>query len=157
MSIRRAKADDVQAVLFVINKSNSEAYKKIIPPKYFKEPVLTPDELLEEFKKMTFYAYRMEEVTIGVAALTLIEDNVGQIRWVYILPEHQRKGIGTALMNYVEKEATKMKLQRLKLLTSDKACWAKNFYSKLGYTMVDKVQQPWGDDAVFEKTLVRRE
>jgi N-acetylglutamate synthase-like GNAT family acetyltransferase len=157
MSTRRAKADDVQAVLFVINKSNSEAYKKIIPPKYFKEPVLTPDELLKEFEKMTFYAYRMEEVTIGVAALMLIEDKVGQIRWVYILPEHQRKGVGTSLISHIEVEATKIGLWKLRILTSDKAYWAKNFYSKLGYTMIGKISRPWGDDAVFEKTLVRRE
>ena len=58
MSIHQANIEDVEEILFVINKSNSEAYKKIIPPEYFREPVLTLDELLKEFEEITFYTYR---------------------------------------------------------------------------------------------------
>jgi len=154
MSIHRADVKDIQAILFVINKSNREAYRKIIPTEYFKEPILTPDELLKEFEKMTFYTCKIEKVTVGVAALRIMEDKVGQIRWVYVLPERQRKGVGTSLLNYIEKEAMKMKLEKLRVLTNDNAYWAKNFYSKLGYKMISKIPRPWGMDATYEKTLV---
>lgn len=115
------------------------------------------DELLKEFEEMTFYAYMIEGVTIGVAALRVKEDEMGQIRWVYVLPEHQRKGVGTHLINYIENKAIKMKLKKLRVLTNDNAFWAKKFYSKLGYRMIDKIPRPWGDDAIYEKTLNREE
>jgi len=115
IGIERADIKDIQAILFVINKSNGEAYRKIIQPEYFKEPVLTPDKLLKEFEEMTFYTYKIEGVTIGVAALKMTEDEkVGQLRWVYVLPEHQRKGVGTSLINYIEKYAVKIRLKKLK-------------------------------------------
>jgi len=153
MRIYRAGTKDIKAILFVINRSNSEAYRKILPPKYFKEPVLTPEELLKEFEKMTFYAYKIENATIGVAALKFEDDGMGQIRWVYVLPEHQRKGVGTSLIKYIENEAVKGCLKKLRVLTNDSAYWAKNFYSKLGYKMISKIPRYWGDDAVYEKTL----
>jgi N-acetylglutamate synthase-like GNAT family acetyltransferase len=156
MGIYRAGAKDIETVLFVINKSNSEAYRKIIPKEYFKEPVLTPDELLKEFEKMTFYAYRINEGTIGVAALVVKEEQ-GQLRWVYVLPEYQRKGVGTSLIEYIEGEAVKMKLKKLRVMTSDKADWAKSFYSKLGYRIIDRIPRPWVDDVVYEKPLTQEE
>ena len=153
MSVYRAGTKDIKAILFVINRSNSEAYRKIIPSKYFKEPFLTPEGLLKEFEKMTFYAYKIENTTIGVAALRFEDGRMGQIRWVYVLPEHQRKGVGTSLIKYIENEAVKGRLKMLRILTSDSAYWAKNFYSKLGYKMISKIPRYWGDDAVYEKTL----
>jgi GNAT superfamily N-acetyltransferase len=153
MSIHRANFNDLETILFVINKSNSEAYRKIIPKAYFKEPVLTPDELLREFEKMTFYAYRIVEATIGVAAL-MVKDQDGQLHWVYVLPERQRKGVGTSLIKHIEDEAVKMKLKKLRVMTSDKADWAKNFYLKLGYRIIDKIPRPWVDDIVYEKLLI---
>jgi len=153
MGIYRAGAKDIQAILFIINKSNSEVYRKIIPPEYFKEPVLTLEGLLNEFEKMTFYAHKIGNVTVGTAALRVEEGGMGQIRWVYVLPEYQRKGVGTSLIEYIENEAVKGRLKKLRILTSDSAYWAKNFYSKLGYKMIGKFSRPWGDDVVYEKTL----
>jgi hypothetical protein len=39
---------DVMAALYVINKSNAEAYRKIISSEYFKEPVFTYEEFFEK-------------------------------------------------------------------------------------------------------------
>lgn len=154
MSIHRAASKDVESILFVINKSNSEAYGKIIPPKYFKEPVLTLRNLLEDFEEMTFYTYKVEESTVGVAALKILNDQVGQIRWVYVLPEHQRKGVGSSLINYIENQAKKMKLKKLMVSSvHEKAYWARNFYEKLCYKMVGKKPRPWGDEVIYEKNV----
>lgn len=154
MSIHRADIKDIEKILFVINRSNSEAYKKIIPPEYFREPALTLDKLLEDFEDMAFYTYKVEKKTIGVAALKVANDEVGQIRWVYVLPEHQRKGVGTSLMNHIENEGKKMRLKKLVIpYVHEKAYWARNFYEKLRYKMVGRRPRPWGDDVIYEKTL----
>lgn len=154
MSIHQANIEDVEEILFVINKSNSEAYKKIIPPEYFREPVLTLDELLKEFEEMTFYTYRVKDYIIGVAALKVKRNEVGRILWVYVLPEHQRKGVGTSLVNHVENKAVRMKLKKLRVLTNENAYWARKFYKKAGYKMVGEIPRPWGNDIVYEKTLL---
>ena len=52
MAIREAELEDILEILHVINESNAEAFKKIIPPKYFKKPVLTLDKFLDIFNKM---------------------------------------------------------------------------------------------------------
>lgn len=154
MSVHRAASKDVESILFVINKSNSEAYGKIIPPQYFKEPVLTLDKLLEDFEEMAFYTYKVEESTVGVAALKILNDQVGQIRWVYILPEHQRKGVSSSLINHIENQAKKMKLKKLMIPSvHEKAYWARNFYEKLCYRMVGRRPRPWGDDVIYEKNV----
>jgi N-acetylglutamate synthase-like GNAT family acetyltransferase len=151
MSVRRADVKDLEAILFVINKSNSEIYRSIIPREYFKEPVLSIDELIEDFRKMTFYAYKVEGNTIGVAALKVVGDEVGQIRWVYVLPERQRKGVGTSMIRRIENEAKKMRLKKLIVPdVHEKAYWARDF-TKLGYTAVGRTPRPWGDDVIYEK------
>jgi N-acetylglutamate synthase-like GNAT family acetyltransferase len=154
MSVYKADLKNIEEILFVINKSNSEAYRKIIPREYFREPVLSVDELMEDFRTMTFYAYKVEENTVGVSALKVVGDDVGQIRWVYILPEHQRKGVGASIMKHVENEAKKMRLKKLIIPdVHEKAYWARNFYTKLGYTAVGRTPRPWGDSVIYEKIL----
>lgn len=151
--IQKASANDVEEILSVINTSNYKAYKKIIPKEYFKEQILTLKELLEELKMMTFYIYRCERKIVGVAALRIENEESGSIHRVYVLPEYQRKGIGTALMKFVEAEAKRKGIKKLWLFTLEKAYWAVNFYKKLGYKIAGKVERPWGTDVVMEKEL----
>jgi hypothetical protein len=35
----------------------------------------------------------------------------------------------------------------------EKAYWARNFYTKLGYTQVGRTPRPWGDNMIYEKNL----
>ena len=145
----------VESILFVINKSNTDAYRDIIPPQHFQDPVLTLDKLLEEFECMIFYTYRLEDKLVGVAALKVEKNQLGCIRWVHVLPEHQRKGIGTSLIKHIEKEGEKMRLKKFRVLyVRQRADWARNFYTKLGYKIGDRVILPWGEYAyIYEKDL----
>jgi len=150
MSVCKAYTKDADAILFVINKSNSEAYRKIIPVEYFKEPVLTLEELLEDFKRMTFYVYKLEGRIVAVSALEIENETTGKLRWVYVLPKYQRKGIGTSLINYIERESGNMGLKKLRVPAIE-AHWTTNFYIKLGYKIVDRTWKLWGNHIVLEK------
>lgn len=153
MMIEKAYPDNAKEILSVINTSNREAYKAIIPKKHFREPVLSLKQLLEDFQRITFYAYKSEGKIVGVAGLQIESEKTGRIHWVYLLPEHQRKGIGTAMVTYLERKAKEKGLKRLRLLTVGKASWAINFYKKLGYQITDKIERPWGYDVFMEKEL----
>jgi len=152
--VRKLDAKDVMKALSVINKSNAEAYRKIIPPKYFKEPVFTYAEFLKKFNEMIFYGYELEGKIVGVAALQFLSECSGNIRFVYVLPEHQRKGIGTSLITHIEAEARRFGLKYLIVPYVDiNANWAVNFYMKLGYKVFEKREKPWGCDLFFKKAL----
>jgi GNAT superfamily N-acetyltransferase len=151
--IERANADDAREILSVINQSNRAAYKGIIPKQHFREPVLSLGELWEDFERMSFYAYKSEGRIVGVAALQVESDDTGRIHWIYVLPSHQRRGIGTALVTWLEREAREENLVRLWLLTMGQAEWAVSFYRKLGYELTDRVERPWGFDVIMEKGL----
>jgi ribosomal protein S18 acetylase RimI-like enzyme len=147
--IRRAGIDDAEEILFVINTSHQKAYKSIFSNNC--NPVLSMEELIKDFNAMTFYGYEEEKI-LGVAALR-IEDKTGWIRWVYILTDYQRKGIGTALLLHLEEEAKKKKLTQLRLHALEKDYRAVNFYRKLGYESIDRVPGPYGLDLLMEKKV----
>lgn len=151
--IERAWSVDAEEILSVINTTNREAYKNIIPKEQFKEPILTLEELLKILDKMAFYTYKSYGKIVSVAALDGIDDKVGKLRWVYVLPEHQRKGIGTALITRLEQKAVEKGLRKMKLRTIGKSHQAVNFYKKLGYTLTGKIEEIWGYDFLMEKDL----
>ena len=155
MSVRRADARDAGQVLQVINISNRDAYRSIIPPEQFKDPILTLEQLVKEFDNMDFYVCRVEDKLVGVAALRIGEGAAGAVRWVHVLPEHRRKGIGTSLMKHIEREAKDVRLRKLRVIyVWERAYWAKDFYTKLGYSRAEPVTLPWGDEAhVYEKAF----
>ena len=155
MSVERVDASDIESVLHVINTSNSDAYRSLIPLEQFKDPILTLEELMREFGSMRFYAYKLGNKFVGVAALRIDEGETGIVRWVHVLPEHRRKGVGSSLMEHVENEAKHLGLKRLRVVyVWERAYWAKNFYAKLGYQKRDTVTLPWGDTAhTYERIL----
>ena len=151
--IEKANPEYAEEILAVINISNREVYKSIIPKEHFKEPILSFDELLEDFERMTFYAYRSGGRILGVAALLVEGEDTGRIRYVYVLPGYQNRGIGTALLTHLEQRAKEAGLGRLRALTIGKASQAVKFYQKLGYGLADKIERPWGFDVFLEKEL----
>jgi len=151
--IEKTHLDNAEEILSLINTTNREAYKNIIPKEYFKVPVLSLEELFRDFERMTFYVYKSADRIVGVAALQIESEETGKLHWVYVLPEHQRKGIGTALVTYLERKAREMDLRRMRLRTIEKADQAVNFYKKLGYHSTDKIELPWGFMRSMEKEL----
>ncbi len=151
--IEKACSNDAEEALALINKTNREAYKNIIPKEYFKAPVLSLEELLEVFERMTFYVYKRADRIFGVAALQIESEETGKLNWVYVLPKHQRKGIGTTLISHLERKAREMGLKRMRLRTIEKADQAVNFYKKLGYNLAYRIEVPWGFNVMMEKEL----
>lgn len=151
--IEKAKSDDAQEILFVINIANREAFGRIIPKEHFKKPVITREEFEKCSEKMTFYIHRHKDMVVAVAALSVEDEDTGRIRWVYVLPEYQKQGVGTALVLHLEQVARERGLRKTRLVTESNAEWAIRFYNKLGYTLINKVSNPWGFDVWMDKQL----
>lgn len=70
---------------------------------------------------------------------------------IYILPENQRKGLGSKLMLFLENAAISKGLSKAILVA---AIPSVEFYKKLGYSFVSEKMHPeWGKGIMMEKKL----
>ncbi|TFF95897.1 GNAT family N-acetyltransferase [Candidatus Thorarchaeota archaeon] len=153
MQVVRATPDDMEMIVHVVNAD--VMYKDIIPAEHYKEPFLTSDELKRYLQEMnlTFFLCREGASVTGVGALIVREDGDGQLGWIFVLPERQRRGVGTALVAEIESRARERGISRMILETDGGAYWAKSFYAKLGYREYRRTDLPWGHKVWMEKDL----
>ena len=105
MEVRRADADDAERILFVINTTNAEQFKDIIPPGYFRSPVLDEVQVIDLMHRMSFIVSEHDGNVVGVAASYECEPGVIEVHWVYVLVEFQGRGIGSRMVSDIEEEA----------------------------------------------------
>ncbi len=151
--VEKARSEDTRGILRVINETNLAAFSRIIPKEHFREPIITRKQFDECLERMTFYVHRKKGMVVAVAALGAEDQDCGRIRWVYVLPKYQKRGIGTALMFHLERLAREMGFRKTRLVTDNGAEWAIRFYMKLGYMLINKVPNPWGFNVWMEKHL----
>jgi len=130
--IRICQYADTQKIHFVINES-ARAYEGVISADCYHQPYMTMEELKREMKRMTFFGWEAKEgELVGVMGFEPIED-VALIRHAYILPQWQRQGIATRLINHLKGLVT---TPRLLVGTWADARWAIEFYKKHGFTLL---------------------
>ena len=115
----------------IINKA-AGVYKGAIPADCYHEPYMTKEELFHEMGSMTFFGWEEEGKLVGVMGFQPVKD-VTLIRHAYVLPDYQRKGIGTILLNHM-KQITKTKY--LLVGTWADASWAIEFYQRHGFNLM---------------------
>ena len=135
--IREARAEDAPAILDVINETNRAFYEAIVPPDRYREPYLALEDVQAESRRMTFYVCEQDDRTVGVIGLEERTGGIGVIGRLYVLPELQRKGVGTALLAHVEAAAKRKRLREIVVWTDPKATWAVSFYRRRGYGEIE--------------------
>lgn len=129
--IRKCQANDAQRMYLIINKA-AEMYEGIIPADRYRQPYMPMDELTEEMKRIIFFGWEVKGELVGIMGMEPIED-ITLIRHAYVLPEHQRKGIASHLLDHI------MHLfagTRLLIGTWADASWAISFYQKYGFRLL---------------------
>ena len=153
MKVRRADGDDAERIMFVINSTNAEYFKDIIPPGHFRSPVLDEVQVIDLMNRMSFIVSEHDGNIVGVAACDECEPGVIEVSWVYVLVGFQRRGIGTRMVSDIEEEARRRNLTTARLATPEGALWAIQFYESLGYIVTGRRRNPWGFDVVLKKQL----
>lgn len=128
--IRKCKATDREIIHRIINDA-ALAYKGVIPCDCWHEPYMSMAELMVEMGEMTFFGWEEEEGLLGVMGFQPVK-NVTLIRHAYVLPEYQRRGIGSSLLSY----ARDLAKTRLLVGTWSDATWAIRFYEKHGFQLL---------------------
>ena len=129
--IRKCRASDAQRMYLIINKA-AEMYEGIIPADRYRQPYMPMDELTEEMKRAIFFGWEVKGELVGIMGMEPIKD-ITLIRHAYVLPEHQRKGIASRLLDHI------MHLfagSRLLVGTWADASWAISFYQKYGFRLL---------------------
>ena len=129
--IKKLSSKDASIIYEVINKA-ARAYRGIIPEDCYHEPYMSEQELSSEMVGMTFFGWGQGGKTVGVIGFQPVKD-ITLVRHAYVLPEYQRKGIGTKLLNHV-KQMTKTK--HLLVGTWADAIWAIQFYQRHGFKVM---------------------
>jgi GNAT superfamily N-acetyltransferase len=129
--IKELTRHDTNDIYAIVNRA-AMAYRGVIPDDCYHEPYMPREELQNEMRRMTFFGWEEACRFIGVMGFQQVKD-VTLIRHAYILPDHQRKGIGTLLLNYLrQKTATR----QLLVGTWKDASWAIKFYQRHGFVLM---------------------
>ena len=128
--IRKCNLEDEESIQHVINES-AIAYRGVIPEDRYREPYMDAEELRNEMSQMTFFGYEEGGRLLGVGGYQPVED-VTLVRHLYVLPEHQKNGVGGALLNHIMGIASK---RRILVGTWVAAEWAIRFYEKRGFKL----------------------
>jgi GNAT superfamily N-acetyltransferase len=129
--IRQCQPQDTERIYFIINEA-ARAYEGAIPADCYPQPYMLMSELEAELKRVTFFGWEIDGELVGVMGLEPIKDTT-LIRHTYVLPQWQRQGISTRLLEYIK---PLIKTHRLLVGTWADATWAIDFYEKHGFELL---------------------
>ncbi len=128
--IRKCLKEDTERIHYIINEA-ARAYEGIIPADRYHQPYMPVDELRREMERMEFIGWEEDGELVGVMGIEPIKD-VTLIRHAYVLPEWQKQGTGSRLLEHLKSMVT---TSRLLVGTWADAWWAIEFYKKRGFTL----------------------
>jgi len=128
--IRQCQPEDFNRIYSVINEA-ARAYQGAIPADCYPQPYMPREELKQEMKRMSFFGWEENGELVGVMGFQPIKD-VTLIRHAYVLPQWQKRGIGSKLLDHLK---TLVNTRRLLVGTWADAKWAVEFYRKHGFNL----------------------
>jgi GNAT superfamily N-acetyltransferase len=130
-NIRPCRDDERTAVLAIVNAA-AEAYRGVIPADRWHEPYMPLEELESEIAAgVAFSGYETEGRLVGIMGIQRVGD-VDLIRHAYVLPDSQRSGVGSSLLERL----TRLSSRRILVGTWAAAEWAIDFYRRHGFELV---------------------
>lgn len=85
-----------------------------------------------------------DEQPIACGAWKQIDDETAEIKRIYVLPQHRRKGCASAIVTAMEQDAAKTGRHRFILETARTTADSASLYLSLGYEEIDYYGSPAG-------------
>lgn len=134
MNTIRLCRDDERSTIHSIVNAAAVAYRGVIPADRWHDPYMPLTELEEEVAAgVVFWGCERDGELVGVMGIQSVRD-VDLIRHAYVRPDHQRHGIGAALIEHLSRRSTRPML----VGTWAAATWAIEFYRRHGFQLVSR-------------------
>jgi GNAT superfamily N-acetyltransferase len=131
IAIRPCTDEDREAIFAIVNAA-AEAFRGIIPADRWHEPYMPLDELDGEIAAgVDFWGYEADGELVGIMGIQPVRD-VHLIRHAYVLPDRQRGGVGSELLERLLESTD----GRILVGTWAAASWAIDFYRRHGFEQV---------------------
>jgi len=121
-----------------------EKIEKLLEP-FIKEGIILKrdsDEIASNIR--SYIIFEDKNNIVGIGALHIYSQDLGEIRSLVVKDNYQKKGIGKKIVLALEKEANNLHLKQLLTLT-----YQKEFFEKLGFKEIPKEKVPsqkvWSD------------
>lgn len=136
IAIRRARVDDREAMLAIVNDA-ARKYRGVIPADRWHEPYMPREEMDGEIAAgVEFWVAEDDGTVCGVMGIQDKRD-VALVRHAYVKTELQGKGLGTRLLDHLRSLIDKPIL----IGTWADATWAIDFYRRNGFTLLAPAQK----------------
>jgi diamine N-acetyltransferase len=158
-NIRKATAEDITLIRELTLQVWPQTYAPILSQAqidYMLEMMYSPASLEKQMRDgAQFIIVYENETAVGFASYQKAGDAVFKLHKIYVLPSQQGKGTGKWLIEYIINEVKKEYAAALQLQVN-RHNKARNFYEKLGFTVVKECAFDIGngyvmDDYVMEK------
>lgn len=141
--MRPFKESDAEAVSELIRKTISISNKRDYPEDLMDQLIATetPEHVLERASWTHFYVAELEGTIIGCGAIGPYwgKEDESSLFTIFVLPEHQGKGVGRLIINTLEKDEF---FQRAKRVEIPASITGVPFYLKMGYNYKDGITDP---------------
>ena len=131
--LRKARIGDVKTIHRMINISSGKGE-------------MLPRSLMDIYGNLRdFFVYSDDETNciIGICAMSIIWENLAEIRSLYVEDSYRQRGIGRKLVEACISEAIMLELFRIFTLT-----YEKEFFERMGFRHVDRStlsEKIWSD------------
>ena len=150
--IRKMRSEDVEEaskVLCDVMRDSWERYEKGYYPKRaleFDVSINSPEHLREKLaspQKLLFVAQKIKTI-VGIAFGEIVgESGLARLGWIGVHPEHQRQGIGRALLKEFIERCKQKGCHKVTLYTLSVLIPAMNLYLKCGFVPEAYLRREW--------------
>ena len=134
--IRKCGETDIDVIYEIINDA-AQAYRGVIPEDMWHDPYMSKTDLMQELQDgVVFWGMDVNDSMDGIMGMQ-DKGDVALIRHAYTKTEQRTKGIGSRLLQYLERETDKPIL----VGTWADATWAISFYRSNGYKLVSELEK----------------
>jgi GNAT superfamily N-acetyltransferase len=150
ISIRFADPEDINTIGFLAQQVWPDTYGKILGPEqleYMMNLFYSPASLWKQMRedRHAFLIVEEEEEPIGFASWSPeAEAGVFKIHKLYLLPGQQGKGLGKRILQFVFDDIRPQGARALRL-NVNRHNKARQFYERIGFTVIKEVDVPIGD------------
>lgn len=160
MEIRKAYPHDIPLIRDLANQSWPITYSSILSKEqvdYMMELIYSEKSLAAQMEKGHEFVIAYDGVEpVGFASVSLLEPGIYKLQKLYVLPSEHGKGMGKFILNELIK-AMKTKGGRLLKLNVNRFNKARDFYEKLGFTVIGEEDIDIGNGYFMNDYVMKKE